>query len=149
MSWDVAIVKDPKDERVVLGTREDEIRAFANCTPSIELFKPDVPPPEMLAMMPEIIRQSALRGDLEAIFETDDVDLHFQCSDEPEIRFVCVEARGDGNPLPILAALCLPNGWHVVEACNGPVVDLNAESAPGWEKFQRLCDAAFGEDEDD
>jgi len=151
MSWDVSIVKDPRREHFVLGTREEVISAFANCTPSFELFKPEIPPPEVLAIMPEILRQSALRADLEAIYDDEENDdyLHFTCADEPLIRFVNVEVRGDNNPLPILAALCLPNGWSVVEACNGLVVDLTAPTAEGWEKFQRLCEEAFGEDEGD
>jgi len=148
MSWGVTIVKDPNDKSVRLGSRQEVIDAFAKCTPSIELFKPDVPPPEMLAIMPEILRESALRADLEAIFddEEQDVYLHFYCSDEPEIRFVNAEVQGDGNPMPILKALCLPNGWSLLDE-NGPQIDLDAETARGWEKFRSFSDAAFGERE--
>ncbi len=34
------------------------------------------------------------------------------------------EVRGDGNPAPILAALCLPHGWVAVDDASGEPVEL-------------------------
>lgn len=34
------------------------------------------------------------------------------------------EVRGDGKPLPILAALCLPHGWVALDDASGEPVEL-------------------------
>lgn len=49
---------------------------------------------------------------------------------------VCVEVRGDGNPVPLLAAICIPNGWIAIDDSNGLQIDFAGETATGWEKFR-------------
>ncbi len=41
------------------------------------------------------------------------------------------EVRGDGNPVPALAAMCRPNDWIVTDCANGQAINLSAEEAAG------------------
>jgi hypothetical protein len=53
-----------------------------------------------------------------------------------------VELRGDGNPMPVLAALCRPNGWMAIDDTSRQALDLASDEAAGWEAFRGHRDRA-------
>jgi hypothetical protein len=94
--------------------------------------------PETLAVI--------LEPSLEGSSEVEDLSITFYARDLPEIRFVNGEVRGNGNPLPILAKLCIPNRWSVISIYDQKVVDLCADVANQWEHFRAFRDHAFESD---
>jgi hypothetical protein len=40
------------------------------------------------------------------------------------IRSLYLDVRGDANPVPALAALCVPNGWVAIDNASGQPLDL-------------------------
>jgi hypothetical protein len=55
--------------------------------------------------------------------------------------------RGNGDPLPALAVLCLPNGWAVIDSANKSRVDLSATTSPEWDSFRAWRDKAINSGE--
>src|SRR5262249_20586970 len=53
------------------------------------------------------------------------------------------EVRGDGNPVPVLAALCRPHGWVAIDDASGQPVELADAVAAGWEAFRAYRDRAI------
>lgn len=64
----------------------------------------------------------------------------FECQ---PLLVVHAEVRGDGNPVPVLAALCCPNGWVAIDDTSRQPVDLKRDSAAGWEAFRQYRDGAI------
>jgi hypothetical protein len=56
------------------------------------------------------------------------------------LRTVHLETRGEGNPLPLIAAICVPNGWTAVDDSTSQPLDLASEAASGWDKFREYRD---------
>jgi hypothetical protein len=81
--------------------------------------------------------QSKLLGDIEA----PDFSVQLYGFEAKPIPSVCVEVRGNGNSWPFLAAIYRPNGRFATDDSDGRPVDLDAESAKGWESF---CDCRDG-----
>ena len=97
----------------------------------------------MLEIMPPIIREACLRPGLEADFEVGDLSIQFSCHDEPIIRFINAEVRGNDDPFPALAAICQPNGWSVVSAADNSIVDLSRLEGSTWQRFREWRDKAL------
>ena len=142
MPWDVTIVAS-EDRSKPLGERDDVIARVGKSLPGVLLQQPPGPPPEMLAQMPEVIRQNFLRPKLEAEFEGEGFSVQFYAEDSPTLHSIGAEVRGEGNPLPALAALCVPNGWIVVNAGDKSVVDHSSGAAAEWEWFRKWRDGAI------
>ena len=143
MPWDVTIVAS-EDRSKPLGERDDVIARVGKSLPGVLLQQPPGPPPEMLAQMPEVIRQNFLRPKLEADFEGVGFSIQFHAEDLPTLHSIGAEVRGEGNPLPALAAVCVPNGWMVVDAGDKSVVDLSCGASPEWDRFRKWRDGAIG-----
>jgi hypothetical protein len=58
------------------------------------------------------------------------------------LLMIHAEFRGEGNPLPVLASLCKPNGWLAVDDASGERVDLTELEGSGWEAFRSFRDHA-------
>ena len=142
MPWDITIVAS-EDRMKPLGARDDVTARVAEALPGVELQRPPAPPPEMLAQMPEVIRENYLRLKLEADFEGEEVTIQFYADDAPELHSIGAEVRGDGNPLPALAAVCVPNGWIVIDGGDKSVVNLSASGSPEWRRFRTWRDRAI------
>jgi hypothetical protein len=142
MPWDVTIVAS-EDRSKPLGERDDVIARVGKSLPGVVLQQRAGPPPEMLAQMPEVIRQNFLRPKLEADFEGEGFSIQFYAEDLPTLHSIGAEVRGEGNPLPALAAVCVPNGWMVVHAGEKSVVDLSSGASPEWERFRKWRDGAI------
>jgi hypothetical protein len=142
MPWDITILADPA-RRNPLGNRDDVIAKFAAVFPGVTLQQPPVPSDEWLAMMPEILRENFLRPKLAADVVAGDVSIQFYAGGGPVIESLGVEVRGDGNPIPALAALCVPNGWIAMNTADDSVIDLSADGSPAWDRFREYRDRAI------
>jgi hypothetical protein len=143
MSWEVTIV-NATDTQKPLGERDDVIARFAAALPGVMLQPAPGPSPEAIAQMPEVLREHFMQRprQLNADFDGDDFSIQFYANDQPQIESVGAEVRGDGSPLPALAALCQPNGWTVINHADDKPVDLQATNSPEWEKFRAWRDRA-------
>jgi hypothetical protein len=81
-----------------------------------------------------------LLGELDA----GDLSIQLYGFETQPIAAINVEVRGTGNPVPALAALCVPNGWIAVDCADGTRVDFASEAASGWEAFGAYRDQAIG-----
>ena len=143
MPWDIIIVNGSREDHPPLGDRETVIAHISSAVPGLELCQPPRPPEQVLQMMPDAVRQSMLRPRLEAEYEANDLSIQFYCTDEPVIRSINAEVRGNGNPVPILAAICTPRGWSVIDVSGNSVVDLTKAEANAWDRFRKWRDRAI------
>ena len=142
MPWELTIV-DAKDRSKPLGERAGVIARIAAALPGVVLEEAPGPGPEMIAQMPPILREHFMRPrQLNADFKGGDFSIQFFAENEPHIKALGVEVRGEGNPVPSLAALCELNGWAVINNADDTVVDLAATNSAEWEKFRAWRDKA-------
>ena len=142
MPWELTIV-NAKDRSKPLGERADVIARVAAALPGVVLQEAPGPDAEMIAQMPPSLREHFMRPrQLNADFEGNDFSIQFYAENEPQIRALGAEVRGEGNPIPPLAALCGANGWAVINIANDTVVDLAARTSPELEKFRAWRDRA-------
>ena len=134
MPWELTITKKTASGETPLGRREEVRTAFSSAYPGIELELPPVPPKELLETFPPIIRESFANPDLTALVEIGGCSFEFSCLNSEEIEWIHVDVRGNGDPLPTLAALCGPNGWTVRDALNKEV-DLSERSPSAWHQY--------------
>jgi hypothetical protein len=143
MPWELTIV-NAKDRQQPLGDRADVVARIAAALPGTLLQEAPGPSPELIAEMPPALREHFLRPrPLSAFFEGVGFTIEFAAENEPLIRSLSADVRGDGNPVPALTALCRPNGWAVINIANGAVVDLTANESVAWNTFQAWRDKAI------
>jgi hypothetical protein len=143
MPWEISIVRSATDPDLPLGTRQEVIGAVSTALPGVSLECPPLPPKEIWDSIPAIIQESFLRKSLEGLYEGDEFSIRFFTSDSPQIRFLCAEVRGNGDPIPILAKLCVPNGWLVISDADKSVVELDSPNASQWDAFRNFRDKAI------
>jgi hypothetical protein len=143
--WEITIINGTTEHPLPLGSREEVSAAFAESLPGVSLERPPIPPPEILDQMPPILREAVLRPKLEADFEQDDLSIQFYANDEQVLQWVNGEVRGEGDPVPALAALCLDRGWSVIDCTDKSIVDLRAGRNPAWERFRKWRDKAINQ----
>jgi len=146
MPWEIIIARDVNDESLPLGMRREVLDIFAGALPGVTFENPPLPPKESLNSMSPFVRDTFLRPKLVGDYNNQELSIHFTTWDLPEIRFMYAEVRGSGNPLPVLAKLCMPNGWFIISAYDKSIVDLSKAHAPQWEHFQSFRDRAFQSD---
>jgi hypothetical protein len=143
MPWEIRIVDYSGDSP--LGSKQAVVDWVAKALPGVELRQPPLPPAEVLATFPEAVREAFTRPKLEGVYEEDSFSLEFYCSDEPDIRCLHADVRGNGNPLPALARLCSPMRWAVVSSADQSKVDLSNGEASQWQEFCGWRDRAISE----
>jgi hypothetical protein len=152
MPWEVMIRK-PRDE--ALGCRAEVVRWIAEAVPAIGWVE-DPPLLDQIKDMPEhsfhnllptwpeetraYFSQPHLRGD----YLEGDLSIRLYGFEAEPLKCVHVEVRGNGNPLALLAAICVGHGWVVIDSDVGTPVDLTAGAASGWEEFRQYRDRAVG-----
>jgi hypothetical protein len=146
MPWELTIVGSPTDEKIPLGPRQLIIDAVAKILPGTVLQRPPLPPQDFLDSLSPTVRDAFTRPQLEAAYEVDKLSFEFHTWDFPNIPFLCVNVRGEGNPLPVLRKLCVPNGWTVVSGSDKSAVDLEADTAIQWDAFREFRDDAFNDE---
>ncbi|MEX0793956.1 MAG: hypothetical protein WD045_12530 [Pirellulaceae bacterium] len=142
MPWELTIINGSPDDRTPLGIRDDVIASLAKAVPGVELQRPPMPPEEILAIMPPVVRDAMTRPKLEADFDHDDLSIQFYTSDTPEIDWINVEVRGNGDPLPLLQSICSNTGWSVIDVAEQIVVDLTKTTTESWDSFRQWRDKA-------
>ena len=79
---------------------------------------------------------------LEALFEGDAFIMEMYGFDSQPVTMFYVDIRGNGNPMPALAALCVPNGWAAIENASGQPLNLTGSTASVWQSFRKYRDGA-------
>jgi hypothetical protein len=94
---------------------------------------------------PEIIRQHLEQRSAteQAEFEGDGFSVVAYGFERQPLDAIHVEIRGEGNPVGVLAALCLPQGWIVVDDSIGQPVELAGDAITNWETFREYRDRAI------
>jgi hypothetical protein len=142
MPWELTIV-NAKDRNKPLGERSGVIARIAAALPGVVLEEAPGPDPEMIAQMPPSLREHFMRPrPLNADFEGSDFSIQFYAENEPQIKALGVEVRGEGSPVSSLAAICVPNGWALINNADDMVVDLAATNSAEWEEFRAWRDKA-------
>ena len=80
---------------------------------------------------------------LKGYFSEGEVWIEFFGFENEPIRFFYADVRGNGNPIPALAAICLPNGWTAIDFSENKQIDLVSGDASGWEGFRQYRDDAI------
>ena len=147
MPWEISIVQSDREQP--LGTKQDVTEWLFTVLAGVELGRPPCPPNEFFAWLPESIRNSTRTAfespRLEGVYEDGDLSIEFHCADEDPVRFLNADVRGEGNPLPALARLCVPKRWMVINGVDESSVDMSNDSAHQWERFRAWRDRAIGQ----
>jgi hypothetical protein len=93
---------------------------------------------------PDIIRKhmESRPARLKALFEGDAFIMELYGFDNQPVSMFHVDIRGNGNPMPALAALCVPNGWVAIENASRQPLNLADSTAAGWQSFRKYRDGA-------
>ena len=148
MPWEIRI---HKPDGVSLGCRAEVVQCIATAVPAIEWIEdpplleqikdmPDHPFHRLLPTWPEETRAYFSRPHLRGDYRGGDLSIQLYGFEAEPLTCVHAEVRGNGNPVPVLAAICRRNGWVVVDAVEKTPVDLTAASAPQWEQFRQYRD---------
>jgi hypothetical protein len=145
--WEISIINGTKEQPKPLGSREDVIAAFAESLPGVSLRRSPAPPPELLEHVPLYAREGFLRPSLEAELDSGEMLIRFEANDEPVLQWLIAEVRGNGDPIPVLSALCSSRGWSVIDSSTKSVVDLSAGSGGAeWKRFCEWRDIALSQE---
>jgi hypothetical protein len=164
MPWELEIIKydgpvprlraDVDETRLLpLGTVEDVRAHVSETLPAIE-WQVEPPLIEVLKASgsdswkhwDESTIESASQPTLKACYELEDLYIEiFGFKQASPLRYLLMEVRGEGDPLPVLRALCKPTGWSVADMCKDAVfLDLDSTTNPRWEKWRRFLGFAMG-----
>ena len=150
MPWEVTI---RRADGTSLGDRDEVVRRVSEAVPALtwveeraflEQIKdmPDHPFHALIPTWPEEVRARFSRPKRYADFEGEGFSVRLFGFEESAMDALHAEVRGNGNPVPVLAALCLPNGWVAIDDRTGQQVELNGGAAVGWESFRQYRDRA-------
>jgi hypothetical protein len=129
MPWEVTIRRSDSEP---LGDLAMVRRQIIDALPGIR-FRREPSGSEKIAAaravgieFPDVLRQHFEQPPAteQAEFEGDGFSMVLYAFEAQPLRAVHVEVRGKGNPVPVLAALCRPNGWVAVDDASGQPVEL-------------------------
>jgi hypothetical protein len=145
MPWEVTI---KRLDGAPLGDLASVRQQITNALPAIQFYRVPSGLEKIAAAraagveFPDIIRQH-LEGrpaTEQAEFEGDGFLVTLYGFRAESLDAIYAEVRGDGNPVPVLAALCRPNEWVAIDGTCGQPVDMAGASASGWEAFRAYRD---------
>ena len=150
MPWELTIRTRTGDP---LGEREAVVKLISAAVPGMNWIDeppllerirdmPDHPFHALIPTWPEETRASFARSRLLGDFDAGEFSVRLYGFEAQPIAAVYVEVRGNGNPVPLLAAICIPNGWVAIDGTDGQPVDLAGEAANGWARFREYRDDA-------
>lgn len=148
MPWEVTI---RRPDGSPLGDIESVRRQMTSAVPGIQ-FHQEPSGSERIAAarkagveLPEVIRQHMENqpATARAEYDSGEFSVSFYGFERIPLSSVLAEVRGNGDPVSILAALCLPNGWIIIDAASGEPVDLSGNSPTGWDSFREYRDQAI------
>lgn len=148
MPWEVTI---RRADGAPLGDREAVRGCIASSLPGVRFERQPSGAEQIAAAravgveFPDVIlRHLEQRPPTEQAFlDAAEFSIRLYGLDSPTLHAVHAEVRGDGNPVPALAALCVPNGWVAVDDASGQPVELEGASAAGWESFRAYRERAI------
>ena len=146
MPWEIRILGESDRP---LGNKAEVIEWVRLTLGGVELRRPPLPPPEVMATFSPAVREAFAWPKLEALFEQNDFTIELYCGYEDPIRCLYADVRGSGNPLPVLARLCLPKHWRVISSADKSCVDLTASTADQWQSFCNWRDDAIRQLQDE
>jgi hypothetical protein len=90
--------------------------------------------------LPDVIRHSMEKSpsSIQGDYEEDGLSLRLYLGCKPQITKMDIEIRGNGNPMPLIAAICLPNNWIALHG--DKILDLAADETEGWQQFGKYRD---------
>jgi hypothetical protein len=150
MPWELTIIKiNPNDaSRMVLGEKET-LRAIISKSLAGTEWRDGPPQREMVELLEksgmssetiEIIKRPKLKG----VFEGPNFSLEFYGFESQPITEFGIDVRGNGDPLPALAALCKDHQWTPLDP-QGIPIDLGSMDASSWESFKSYRDRAIAQ----
>lgn len=147
MPWDVTI-RRPDGEP--LGDVDAVCERIAEAVPDVQFYREPSGAERIAAVrargieFPEIVRQrlESEPARVRAAFEGGGLSVLLYGFEARPLVALHAEVRGEGNPVPLLAALCRPSGWEAVDDATGRPVDLSGAAAAGWEEFRAYRERA-------
>lgn len=149
MPWEVTI---RRTDGSALGDMESVQQQIVAAVPEMKFYR-ESSGPEKIAIaraqgveFPQVILRhfESLPAKLGAVFQGDMFTVSLYGFGAVPLQMIHAEVRGEGNPVPVLAALCRPNGWVAVDDASGVSIDLAGEKATGWEAFRSYRDQIVG-----
>jgi len=148
MPWEVTICSVTDEP---LGDRDSVVNLISAAVsgmswieepPLLERIKdmPDHPFHALIPTWPAETRGSFARPTLLGDFDAGEFSVQLYGFESRPIKSVHAEIRGNGNPLPLLAAICIPNGWVAIDDTDRKRIDPNSEAATGWQRFRDYRD---------
>jgi hypothetical protein len=148
MPWELTI---RRADGAPLGDLAGVRQQIAAALPAMQ-FHRELSGPETIAAaravgveFPDIIRQHLEQRPAteQAEFEGDGFSVVLYGFEANPLSAIHAEVRGNGNPAPMLAALCRPHEWVAVDDASGQPVELAGAAAAGWEAFRAYRDRAI------
>jgi hypothetical protein len=129
MPWEITI---RRADGGVLGDLAAIRQKFVAAIPGLQFYFEPSGPDKIAAAraigleFPDVIRQHFEQRPAteQADYEGDGFSMRFYGFDAQPLSTVYAEVRGNGNPSPILAALCCPNQWVAIDVANRQPIDL-------------------------
>lgn len=150
MPWEVTI---QRTDGAPLGDLATVRQQFEAALPALQFYREPSGLEQIAAAraigveFPDVIRKHMEQRPAteQADYEGDGFSVRFYGFEAQPLDTVYAEVRGDGNPLPLLAALCRPNTWVATDDTSGQPVDLEGAAAAGWEAFRAHRDRAISD----
>ncbi len=147
MPWEVTFRNCDKS---TIGTRDEVIQKISVAVPAFDWVEeppmlerikdiPDHPFHALIPTWPEETRARFSRSKTYGHFNGNGFSVQLYGFETDAIDAIYAEICGDGNPMPLVAALCIPNGWIAVDDTTQQQIDLSAKTAKGWKAFKRYC----------
>jgi hypothetical protein len=148
MPWEITI---RQADNGPLGDLSATRKKIMTALPATQFYREPSGPEKIAAaaakgiVFPDVIRKHLEQRPAteQALFEGDGYSIELYGFEGQPLQMLLLEVRGDGNPMPALAAICRPNGWIVIDNASGKPVDLDAVTAAAWDAFQAFRDRAI------
>jgi hypothetical protein len=138
MPWEVTI---RRSDGSALGNVESVQQQIVTAVPEMKFYR-EASGPEKIAIaraqgveFPEVILRhfASLPAKLGAVYQGDSFTVSLFGFEAEPLQMIHAAIRGDGNPVPVLAALCQPHGWLAIDDASREVIDLADTKTSGWE----------------
>jgi hypothetical protein len=147
MPWELTI---RSSDNAALGDTATVREKITAAIPGIQFHVEPSGPEKIIAAramgveFPDFVRKhmESSPARLEALFEGDAFIMEMYGFDSQPVSMFYVDIRGNGNPMPALAALCVPNGWAAIENASGQPLNLTGSTASVWQSFRKYRDGA-------
>jgi hypothetical protein len=151
MPWGVWIVRP---DGAALGSREEVTGRIMASWPEVNWHEepslmdqisdaPNHPMRPLIASWSEAQRARFSRRKLRGRLVSGGLSVELFGFESEPLASIGTEIRGAGNPTPLLARLCLDNGWAIKDEASQALVDLSAGVSLQWEQFCRHRDEAI------